>query len=178
MKIKIANNDYEEQLYKTLIEDKQSSFNALTDYLKDYIELSSIDFSKSELKTSILELFINTYRSQFPSIVPDEKIIEFTNFSVSKLSSLIEVHKGIDIEFDYKTKKCPSKDFGVYVTNENQLNKYNELNALSKILNDNDEKVMRGVMPRQQLTNILGFIVQYDYQTNLFKPNIQHVLSN
>ena len=177
MKIKVSNNDYEQGLYQTLCDNKLNAFNSLLEYLKPYIETEQIDFNESNLKLNIVKLFIDTYRNDFPPIVLDEKIIEMTSFNVQKLDLLINNFRSFDVEFDYKTKTTPKKDFGIYVTKEEQMEKYESLNKLVSVMNNETNKIIMGIGYRQQLCSLMGNIIGFDPIKNSFEVNLNYVLS-
>lgn len=175
--LKIGVDKVAEANYNNRVEDKKQSFNALLDHVKQFIQLEEIDFNSEDLTSEITIKVLENYRSEFPKIVKDEKILDLIGFQNHKVSALVERFKSIDVEFDTTTKESPKVDFGIYTRNKDQVNKWHDLVHLSDEVNRNLKTISQGLIPRQQLASLLGGVILYDHTEHRYRPNIKYILS-
>ena len=175
--LQIGYNKEQEASYNNVVESKKNAFTNLLDHVKQFIQLDEIDFNSEDLNNEISSKVLANYRSEFPSIVTDAKILDLIGFEYHKLQSLTERFKNIQVDFDVISQECPKVDFGIYTRNKDQVNKWFDLVHLSDEINKNIDSVSVGLIPRHQLCALLGNTIIYDHTEQRFKPNVTYILS-
>lgn len=175
-KIKIGYDVHQEQRYNNQKEAKIRAFDELLEYVKEYIKESEIDFNTNNLKSEIINKILGVYKSQFPKIVSDEKVLELIGFVNSKLSALVDRFESIDIEFNTKTKQTKAIDFTIYAQNNVQAEKYIQFKRLADELNVNQNYMFPGLVMKQQLCEIINKVVFFNYSKDCFEPNLEYIL--
>lgn len=175
--LQIGYNKEQEASYNSLVESKKNAFTNLLDHVKQFIQLDEIDFNSEDLNNEIISKVLNKHSSSFPSIVTDAKILDLIGFEYHKLQSLTERFKNIQVDFDVISQECPTKDFGIYTQNKEQVNKWHDLVHLADEVNRNLETISQGIIPRNQLSALLGNVIIYDHTQQRFKPNVTYILS-
>ena len=174
--LKIGVDKVAQSSYENRVKDKKQSFNALLEHIKHFVSVDEIDFTTSDLTSEITIKVLENYRDQFPTILKDEKILDLLDFQLHKVSALVERFKSIDVEFDTKTKECPNKDFSIYTQNQAQVDEWFNVSSLVDELNKNLNRISQGLIPRNQLSSLIGNVTFYDAVENRFKANIRHIL--
>ena len=175
--LQIGTDKQSQSNYETLVQDKKNAYNNLLDHVKQFIQLDEIDFTTEDLNNEIISKVLNKHSSSFPSILKSEKVLELLDFSVHKLQALTERFKSIQVDFDVISQECPTKDFGIYTQNKEQVNKWFQIVNLADEVNRNLETISQGIIPRNQLSVLLGNVIIYDHTEHRFKPNIKYILS-
>ena len=175
--LKIGVDKVAQSSYENRVKDKKQSFNALIEHVKQFISTDDIDFTIEDLNREIISKVLDKHSSSFPSILKPEKVLELLDFSVHKCQALVTRYKSIDVEFDTKTKECPNKDFSIYTQNQAQVDEWFNVSSLVDELNKNLNRISKGLIPRNQLSSLIGNVTFYDAVENRFKANIRYILS-
>jgi hypothetical protein len=175
MKIVIGSN-------RQLQSDFTRANKTITAYLqhvnKQLAEIS-IKVDTKELLTNprkaIKQAYIDQHKDELPSFMSESSLLDNFHFDFSYIDSKFTI-KHNEILSAYNQFKCDDKgmiepDFNYYVTNENQLNLYNELKAICDSINSfydshkNEFSLFLGMIPQG---------LQYFIETDISNlPNLQ-----
>ena len=126
-------------------------------------------------KTAIKQAYVNEHKHELPKFMNENALLDNFNFDFSYIDSKFTI-KHNEILSAYNQFKCDEHgliepDFNYYVTNENQLNLYNELKTICDSINSFYDS------HKHELSLFLGMIpqgLQYFIETDISNlPTLQ-----
>ena len=175
-RILLISNLSELNTYKAKIKRKKELFDEAKTYCEVYLPMQDLKQFDESFLEYFKKSFIKKYRSQFPSIVADDKMYEMAGASLSKIEFFESKYKEIEVEeFDFIQGKGKFIDFGIYATEPDQIERYYKTIGLVNHLNHLKEHFPQGSNPRYQICNLLR-VVSYDLSKQCFQINYNYVL--
>ena len=175
-KVLLLSNLSELDKYKAKITRKKSLFDEVKTYCERFVPIQDLKQFDESFLEYFKKSFIKKYRSQFPSIVADDKMYEMAGASLSKIEFFESKYKEIELEdFDFIQGKAKFIDFGIYATEPDQIERYFETIGLVTHLNHLKEHFPKGTNPSYQICNLLR-VVSYDLSKQCFQINYNYVL--
>lgn len=169
--IKIGENTHGKNEFK-------NDLRRVTRLLNDFFEIADKYVktdNKNEYKGNLYKTFLNKleaqYRPNFP-IISVEKIAEFLEIELHTLRKISADISAINLEIDYNTHEAPEKDFSLYATTKEEIEKVKELEPLIAVLNQYLKSGKR-VYP---FDIIRGTGQVLSFEEGLFKPSVNYIL--
>jgi hypothetical protein len=170
---------YNTELEKALRIDadiKIKTFNELFEYCAQFVHLKDIKLFEANAYDYFIQLFNDKYRNEFPSIVGLEKMLELSSVNCSKIKSLEQKYKSIDIHIDIDTMQPTISDCNIYATTQKQIDLHKIalelITALDK-LKETGHHFWNG-----QICQASGNLITIDFaNSSKFVPSL-HMLQN
>lgn len=171
--IVIAKHEQKEKDFTMAVETKKKHFNALFDYLQQFVSIENKETFKGQIYSEFILAFSNKHFANYPTL-KIEKIADLHDCRLHQVEALINAFKSIDIEWNFITNEpesIPCFDIKTEYAEQNvRLQKVNELiSALDHIRADRHiyfADVVRG----------LNGMVAYDFSKQSIVPSISFVL--
>jgi len=136
-----------------------------------YVKTENKNDFKPNLYKSFLDKIEAQYRQNFP-IISVEKICEFLEIELHALRKISADISTINIEIDYNTLEATERDFSLYATTPQQIEKCKEIEPLVAVLNQYLKSGKR-VYPFDIIRGT-GHVLSYDGEE--FKPSVNYIL--
>lgn len=176
-RILLMSNLTELDKYKAKIKRKKELFDEAKKYCEVYLPMQDLKQFNESFTEYFKKSFIKKYRSQFPKIVSDLKMLEMSDVQLSKIEFLEAKYKEIQLEeFDYLQGKAKFIDFGTYATQSDQLERYYSTINLIQHLNNLKEYMEQGTIVKMHIAKAIR-VVGYDQLSNNFKVNVNYILN-
>jgi hypothetical protein len=171
--ITIAVDTHAETAHTTAVEAKKNAYNALFQYLQQFISIENKDAFEGKIYDEFIQRFSDKHFANYPTL-KIEKIADLHDCRMHQIEALIKSFEDIKIDWNLE-KNEPQKEqcFDIKTEYPEQNERYNQtqqlINALDTIKRDRHiylADVVRG----------LNGIVSYDFSTQQVVPNIAFVL--
>jgi predicted component of viral defense system (DUF524 family) len=171
--IVIAKHEQKEKDFQMSVDTKKKHFNALFDYLQQFVSIENKEAFKGQIYDAFIQRFTDKHHATYPSL-SISKLLDLHECHQHKLEALINAFQSIDIEWNFATNEpesIPCFDIKTEYTEQNvRYEKVNELiSALDHIRADRHiyfADVVRG----------LNGMVAYDFSKQSIVPSISFVL--
>ena len=171
--IVIAKHEQKEKDFTMAVETKKKHFNALFDYLQQFVSIENKETFKGKIYSEFIQAFSNKHFANYPTL-KIEKIADLHDCRLHQLEALIKAFDSIDIDWNFannEPESIPCFDIKTESTEQNvRYEKVNELiSALDHIRADRHiyfADVVRG----------LNGMVAYDFSKQSIVPSISFVL--
>jgi hypothetical protein len=176
-RILLLSNLTELDTYKKKIARKKSLFDEAKTYCEVYLPMQDLKQFNESFTEYFKKSFIKKYRSQFPKIVSDLKMLEMSDVQLSKIEFLEAKYKEIEVEeFDFIQGKAKFIDFGLYATEPDQIERYYQTISLIQHLNNLKEYIEQGTIVKMHIAKAIR-VIGYDQTSNTFKVNVNYILN-
>jgi hypothetical protein len=171
--IVIAKHEQKEKDFTIAIETKKNRFNALFEYLQQYVSIENKETYKGQIYSEFISSFNNKHFANYPTL-KIEKIADLHDCRLHQVEALIDAFESIDIDWNFTTNEPESIPcFDIKTEYAEQNDRYQKTNKLIDALDDiRDTRhlyladIVRG----------LNGIVAYDFHTQKIVPNLAYVL--
>lgn len=168
-KLKVGFNEEALKKYETDLQTKKKAFSEAFDYVNKYVTgISPKDFYNG-FKSSFLAEWNNNKQTEFPSGVQVEKALELVGFSMNKLEALETQFKRIEIDFNPITGESETPDFGIYLTEKEEIERYNSAMKIAEAVNSFKDY---GQINFGNVCMGLGSKLRFDWATQSLQPNL------
>jgi len=168
--IKVGVNQLKQQSYNAQLELKKNIFEDVLKYCTQYVII--IDFQRfaNDMSNEFKRLFLIAYEDEFASLLSYEKMCEMSDISLSKIEAYQKQYEGIDIDLNPVTMKALKEpDFSIYISDEEQIKKYNRSKFLLQKLKEIEAHGIE-VKP-VAIQKAFSGMLQYNWMTNELTPN-------
>lgn len=177
-RVKIGYLKEEEKRYQAQVEQKANHFKNALDYCNGFCNVRDLEAFADNMVKYFTELFVETYKNDFPSIVGTEKRFELAGFSLSKLRAFQDAFDRIPHELDLITlEPKEKKDFAIYTETEEEYQRYKTLQTICTAIAEAHSDKVCNVFPAQ-IVGGLGYAVQFDFASQTLIPNVAWVKGN
>ena len=171
--IVIAKHEQKEKDFTMAVETKKKHFNALFDYLQQFVSIENKETFKGKIYSEFIQAFSNKHFANYPTL-KIEKIADLHDCRLHQVEALINAFEDIQIDWNFannEPESIPCFDIKTeYVEQNVRYQKVNELiSALDHIRADRHiyfADVVRG----------LNGMVAYDFSKQSIVPSISFVL--
>ena len=171
---------YNTELEKTLRVDaevKIKAFNDVFEYCAQFVHIKDIKLFEATPYDYFIQLFNEKYRNEFPSIVGLEKMLELSDVNCSKIKSLVEKYKSIDIYIDINTMQPDIADCNIYATTQKQIDLHKIALELITVLDK--LKTSEHHFWNAQICQASGNLITIDFaNSSKFVPNLNMLQLN
>lgn len=172
-KIVVGYNHRAEQQFNESLKRKQTAFKDYIDYVSAFLIVSPTEAYNNGLETTFLNEFKAQKLHEFPAGVVIEKAIELLGIELHRIQAYDKVFKSIPIEFNATTGEAERPDWNLYLTEKEQIERYNRSLKLCNEVNSFNADF--GNVLFAQIIHGLGSRITYDWNTNQAVPNIAWV---
>lgn len=169
--IKIGEDTHGKNEFKNDLRRVTRLLNDFFEIADKYVKTENKNDYKPNLYKTFLDKLEVQYRPNFP-IISVEKIAEFLEIELHTLRKISADISAINLEIDYNTHEAPEKDFSLYATTKEEIEKCKELEPLIAVLNQYLKSGKR-VYPFDIIRGT-GHVLSYDGE--VFKPSVNYIL--
>ena len=171
--IVIAKHEQKEKDFKMAVETKKKHFNALFDYLQQFVSIENKETFKGQIYSEFILAFSNKHFANYPTL-KIEKIADLHDCRLHQVEALINAFESIDIEWNFATNAPESIPcFDIKTEYQEQNDRYQKTNKLIEALDAVKES--RHVYLADIVRGLNG-AVAYDFHTQKIVPNLAYIL--
>ena len=172
-KIKIDTDVNAEQTFKTEIEAKLNAFKTILSNLEQFVDTIDLkalyDSPEGYCKEAIIKEYAGSYKG-----IKHSKLFDLIGFNLSDLKKQSDIFNSIGHNFDYKTLKYTTPDFGIYAETKEQIERYKAINTLIQSLNE--LKKHKHLHAGSLIQAMNGSVIP-DYEAMFVKANNHFILN-
>ena len=162
---------YAEAIFNQQAKEKLSILNEACKLASQFVEIERLRFAKS-FGNYVFNELIKAEPEAKRMLINAEKYCELYNIPLSELNSLHASYMAI--KGDFTLSECGTyflkQDFTIYLTNEEQIRSYEDLNKLCKLLNSGCKRFVQRSVIEQGLN---GYI-KHD-SAAILTPNVNRI---
>lgn len=172
-KILIDKDVHAEQSFKSEIEAKISAFKTILSNLEEFvgtIDLKELyDSPEAYSKETIIKEYASSYKG-----IQHNKLFDLIGFDLKELKKQSDIFNSIGHNFDCKTLKYTTPDFGIYAETKEQIERYHAVNNAVKALLELSKH--RAIHPGQ-LIQATNRVLKPDYENSFVKGETTFILT-
>tara|TARA_B110000858_G_C17806735_1_gene478447 strand:- start:4825 stop:5364 length:540 start_codon:yes stop_codon:yes gene_type:complete len=172
-RLKISHDTKAEAQHKKNSELKLIIWGLLVDLVSEHLEIKDeVKFIEAPLEYIIEQMDKNTV-NDFPPKVSITKRLEMLEFPLDKVKELINDFNTVDTEVDLINLKAIDLDFAVYLTDKQEIARYELMTELIKPITKLREQGLQ--VNYGQIINGLNGAAEYDFSKAELFPSMRYV---
>ena len=172
-RLKISHDTKAEAQHKKNSELKLIIWGLLVDLVSEHLEIKDeVKFIEAPLEYIIEQMDKNTL-NDFPPKVSINKRLEMLEFPLDKMKELLSDFNEIQDEVDLVNLKAIDRDFGIYLTDKQEIARYELMTELIKPITKLREQGLQ--VNYGQIINGLNGAAEYDFSKAELFPSMRYV---